>query len=642
MRKLALSAAALLCLGVSSGARAQQAGTIYAFGDSLLDVSRNCPIAFPQSAPYGACGNGRGTVQWLSQLTQYSFSKPNDYAFNGVGNGVFPSFNGGPTVADQVVEFTSAGRTFQPNDLVVVGGMPNNAAALLLGIPDPNGAPYTPQTLATATLSQQYSNISNMIKAGGRNFLVENSFSSSTHNFYTIGGFYPFGPPYAFPDIPGATSFFGAVNANLAATLAPLAAPGTRIRIVDLAAIYTQAYTNPKAYGFTTGTSCVFDPGCLAASAAVQNQHFMYDLHPTDAGYALIAKYEANLLGAQDGLAAQGDIAQIAATHFANSIFSRLDAFRTFGFAATGAASQAYASMNRPEPSGPFKSAPRAVPEIPFSVYLAETYGNGSRGDRFGDAGNATGFRYNLHGGTIGADFNFNPNLRAGAAFSYTNPNVALNGGAGNIHLNSYQAGGFVSLTYPNLFADFVATYGRHTYDIDRPGVIDTIRGHTNGDTLTLGAKSAYLFDAGIVRVGPLGGLLYSNVSVDPYTETGDPIITQQVTRQRLEGLTGSAGVQLRIPFVTAAGLASSFVNLTAEHDFLGGARTLLSAETVALALPIYTVVPGASNRTYAKLEGGLSAALFGNVSGMLTGATTFGGGDGPSFAVQGALKIAF
>ena len=643
MRKLALSAAALLCLGVNSGARAQQPGTIYAFGDSLLDVSRNCPIAFPQSAPYGACGNGRGTVQWLSQLSQYSFSKPNDYAYNGVGNGVFPSFNGGPTVADQVVEFTSAGRTFQPNDLVVVGGMPNNWGALFLGIPDANGNPYTPQTLAAATLAQQYSNISALIKAGARNILAENMFSSASLNFYAIGGFYPFGPPYnQIGDVPGARPFFGLVNDNLAATLAPLAKPGTRIRVVDLAAIYTQAYTNPKAYGFATGTACVFDPGCLAASAAVQNQHFMYDLHPTDAGYALIARYEANLLGAQDGLAAQGDIAQIAATHFASSIFSRLDAFRTFGFAATGAASQAYASMNRPEASGPFKAPPRAAPEMPFSVYLAETYGNGSRGDRFGDAGNATGFRYNLHGGTIGADYKFNPSLRVGTAFSYTNPNVALNAGAGNIHLDSYQAGGFVSMTYPNLFADFVATYGHHTYDIDRPGVIDTIRGRTSGDTFTLGAKSAYLFDAGVVRVGPLGGLLYSNVSVDPYTETGDPIITQQVTRQRLEGLTGSAGVQLRIPFVTAAGLASSFVNLTAEHDFLGGARTLLSAETVALALPIYTVVPGASNRTYAKLEGGLSAALFGNVSGMLTGATTFGGGDGPSFAVQGALKIAF
>jgi uncharacterized protein YhjY with autotransporter beta-barrel domain len=151
------------------------------------------------------------------------------------------------------------------------------------------------------------------------------------------------------------------------------------------------------------------------------------------------------------------------------------------------------------------------------------------------------------------------------------------------------------------------------------------------------------LFNAGIARIGPLVGLVYDNTSVNPYTETGDPILTQWVARQRLEGLTGGAGVQLRMPIATPAGAVNCFANLTAERDFLGGARTLLSAETVALALPIYTVVPGsAADRTYGKLAGGLSAALFGNVMGMLTGATTFGGGEASSYAISGALKLAF
>ncbi|MBV9460127.1 MAG: hypothetical protein JO141_21785, partial [Bradyrhizobium sp.] len=129
MKLVVTAAALLLAVGMTVvRAQAQQLGTIYGFGDSLLDVSRNCPIAFPQSAPYGACGNGRGTLQWLSTLAGYSFYKSNDYAYNGVGNGVFPAFNGGPTVAQQIVEFTGAGRTFQPNDLIVVGGTPNNWA----------------------------------------------------------------------------------------------------------------------------------------------------------------------------------------------------------------------------------------------------------------------------------------------------------------------------------------------------------------------------------------------------------------------------------------------------------------------------------------------------------------------------------
>jgi outer membrane lipase/esterase len=637
-------AALLLAAGMSvAGAQAQQLGTIYGFGDSLLDVSRNCPIAFPQSAPGGACGNGLGTLQYLSQFTSYSFFKPNDYAYNGVGNGIFPAFNGGPTVVDQIVEFTGAGKTFQPSDLVVVGGMPNNWGAMFLGLPDANGQPYTPQTLSSATLAQQFTNVSQLIKAGGRNFLVENMFSSASYNFYAIGGFYPFGPPYTqIGDFPGARTFFGLVNDNLATTLAPLAAPGVRIRVVDLAAIYERAYTNPTSLGFTTGTSCVLDPGCLAASKAVQNQHFMYDLHPTEAGYAVIARYEANLLAAQDGLAAQGDIGQITAQNFSNSIFSRLDAYRSADPRVTGVAApyQAYASIDRP---GPITKAPppRAAAELPFSVYLAAAYGSGSRGDRFGDAGNASGFNYSLAGGTFGADYKIDPNIRLGGALSYTNPVANLHGGTGHLNLDSYQIGGYASFTYPNLLTDIVATYGRHSYHIDRPGVIDTIRASTTGDTFTAGFRSAYLFDVGQFRIGPIGGLTYDYTNVNPYTETGDPIITQRVNRQTLEALTGSAGVQLRAPFAVGAVPVSSYFNVTAEHDFLGGARTLLSAETVALALPIYTVVGGNPDRTYGKVVGGLSTALAGNVSAMLTSAATFGNSN-PQFALQGAVKIAF
>lgn len=637
------AAALLLAAGMSVAcAQAQQSGTIYGFGDSLLDVSRNCPIAFPQSAPYGACGNGHGSLQWLSQLTSYSFIKSNDYAYNGVGNGVFPAFNGGPTVAQQIVEFTSAGRSFQPNDVIVVGGMPNNSAAPLLGILDSNGVPYTPQTLAAATLSQQYGNITQLIKAGGHNFIVENMFSSSAYNFYVIGGFYPLGPPYAFPNIPGATTFFGLANANLAATLAPLAAPGVRLHVIDLAAIYTKAYTDPTSLGFKTGTACIFDGNCLTASKDVQNQHFMYDLHPTDAGYAVIARYEANLLAAQDGLAAQGDIGQLTAQNFSNSIFWRLDAYRANDPGVTGAAvpSQAYASMDRPAMST--KAPPsRLAPELPFSVYLAAAYGSGSRGDRFSADGNAVGFDYTLAGGTVGADYKVDPNIRVGAGLNYTNPVANLHGGTGHLDLDSYQIGGFASFTYPHLLTDIVATYGYNRYRINRPGVVDTIYGNTTGDTFTAGFKSAYLFDVGRVRIGPLVGLLYDYTNVNPYTETGDPIVTQAVARQTLQGLTGSAGVQLRTPFMVGTRAVNSFLNLTAEHDFLGGARTLLAAETVALALPIYTLVPGNPDRTYGKAVGGLSTALAGNVNGILTAAGTFGNSN-PQFALQGAVKIAF
>ena len=387
--KSAVSAAALLlAAGMSvASAQAQQS-------ERSMDLATACSTcratvrALFRNRRYGACGNGRGSLQWLSQLTSYSFIKANNYAYNGVGNGVIPAFNGGPTVAQQIVEFTGTGRSFQPNNLIVVGGMPNNWGAMFLGIPDANGVPYTPQTLSAATLSQQYNNISQLIKAGGRNFIAENMFSSSTYNWYYIAGICRTGRPR--PD--SGTCRWRANSSGWSTTISQQRSRPSRGRecaFTDLAAIYTKAYTNPTSLRFKTGTACVFDGNCLTASKDVQNQHFMYDLHPTDAGYAIIARYEANLLAAQDGLAAQGDIAQLTAQNFSNSMFSRLDAFRANDPRVTGNPNQAYASIDRPAMST--KAAPRLAPEMPLSVYLAAAYGSGSRGDRFGADGNAAG-----------------------------------------------------------------------------------------------------------------------------------------------------------------------------------------------------------------------------------------------------------
>jgi len=112
----------------------------------------------------------------------------------------------------------------------------------------------------------------------------------------------------------------------------------------------------------------------LEASKDVQNHHFMYDLHPTEAGFNLIAQYQANLLGAQDGLAAQADIAHIAVQEFTGSIFDRLDAYR-------------------------FSVGPGdRVAAGPVRLYLDPVVGSGDRDDRYDDAGGAAGFDYHLAG----------------------------------------------------------------------------------------------------------------------------------------------------------------------------------------------------------------------------------------------------
>jgi uncharacterized protein YhjY with autotransporter beta-barrel domain len=90
-----------------------------------------------------------------------------------------------------------------------------------------------------------------------------------------------------------------------------------------------------------------------------------------------------------------------------------------------------------------------------------------------------------------------------------------------------------------------------------------------------------------------------------------------------LDGATGRAGVELRSSYLLNKWMISPWLDVTAEHDFNGGARTLTTAQTYALALTIATPV-SSLNETYGRVAGGVSVQVAQNVSANLTGETTF------------------
>jgi outer membrane lipase/esterase len=138
--------------------------------------------------------------------------------------------------------------------------------------------------------------------------------------------------------------------------------------------------------------------------------------------------------------------------------------------------------------------------------------------------------------------------------------------------------------------------------------------------------------------VGPIGGLTYSRVWIDAYAESGDPLLTQAVSKQDLDGLTGSAGVQFRLPS-TMTGRFNPFLNLTAEHDFIGNARVITTAQTYALGLPIATQVTDGHSQTYGKVGGGTSIELGGRFSAMINAESTFARQGGNLMAVTAGFN---
>jgi outer membrane lipase/esterase len=93
------------------------------------------------------------------------------------------------------------------------------------------------------------------------------------------------------------------------------------------------------------------------------------------------------------------------------------------------------------------------------------------------------------------------------------------------------------------------------------------------------------------LQMRPVGGLVYARSRVGAYTETGDPLLTFVVGDQLLDSLVGSVGVQSRFPLVTGGRVMSPYLNITAEHDFLDGSRTILATETQSPLLPILTLI---------------------------------------------------
>ncbi|MBV9758752.1 MAG: autotransporter outer membrane beta-barrel domain-containing protein, partial [Alphaproteobacteria bacterium] len=247
-------------------------------------------------------------------------------------------------------------------------------------------------------------------------------------------------------------------------------------------------------------------------------------------------------------------------------------------------------------------------------------------------------------GGVIfGGEYSLNPALLVGLAFNYSHPNASLQGAAGNLGVSQYQFAGYASYSGANLFTDALLAGGHNSFDVRRPGIIDTITASPSGTSFVAALNSGYLPNLGALRVGPIWGLTYADSHVNGYTESGDPLLTQSVGGQHENSLTGDAGVQARFPIGLPSGMSvSSYVDLVAERDFLGNSRVLTTAFTAAPALPIYSLVGGSGTGTYGRVTGGVAGMIAPRLSAGIQAELTFARPGGNDYGVTANLAYHF
>ena len=140
-------------------------------------------------------------------------------------------------------------------------------------------------------------------------------------------------------------------------------------------------------------------------------------------------------------------------------------------------------------------------------------------------------------GGTIGADYKVNPNIADRRAFNYTNPIASLNGGTGQ-HQSRQLPDRRLCLASPTRISltDVVATYGHHVYRIDRPGVIDTIRGRHQRQHLHRRRQIGLSVRCRRGQGRPAGGLVYETPTS---IRTPRPVIPSSPRRSHGRGSKG-------------------------------------------------------------------------------------------------------
>ncbi len=288
----------LLTLGAAGPAHAYTA--LYSFGDSLSDVGNVYLATGGQqpSAPYfdGRFSNG---PNWIDDLaSDYGLSPVlpslaggTDYAYGGARSGantaapLSGSAASVPTLDQQVLQFTA---THTPAPSAALYTVWSGANDLLAAVRAVAASPATPAAAAiTQAVTDEVQAIQGLVADGARNLIVVDD-----------------------PDIGLTPALLGTPLAELATSLTQAydtslrqqvgAIGGASIEFVDVFPLIA----NAASYGFTnTTTPCFVSPtgaygdpnyqtdGSLCAQTrAGQDSHLFFDtLHPTEAGYAIVA-----------------------------------------------------------------------------------------------------------------------------------------------------------------------------------------------------------------------------------------------------------------------------------------------------------------------------------------------------------------
>lgn len=625
-RRLALAALTASALtAVSAPASAQQIDRIVTFGDSYADDGNFFEILGinPATTTIYTSGRFSGTTNYVDTLSDILGVPVENFAIGGAMAQTFPggisnvNCSGIPAscplgftyevdqffnIGTQSSAFPNSDTTFDEGDLLTVSIGGNDGRFYQLAGGTLGGASAS-AAISVAAASTQ---LDRLVAAG-----------APTISFLAYDT--SLAPELAAsPDPVGAaairTAFSNAYNAGMQATLAGYAADGVIVHYLDLSLIADNIIANPTAYGITKGLVCpAFQPATPASATCVLDPtgYLFYGdgVHLTGTGFAVVAQYVAAQLTAPLTLQGASDLGMDVARQFGRTLTTRMD-------------------LGAPRDGDMPEGLKFFISGDSFSRSVNESSGNAP-------------FDANAIGITAGAEYGFGSGV-VGVAGNISRPELEFGGDVSEVEGESTQLGAYAGMGIAGGFIQGYLGFGWDDYDIGRRGVVEGMDANTDGDHFLAGAKAGYLFPVAGFRLGPVVALDYADVSVEGYTEEGDPALTLNVSDADFSSLRGSIGIEARGDFAGDGVQWRPYGALALEKELDGDDRSISFAQTSAPGIVNTWKIDDVSTKAYGRFTGGLNARILSNVMLGAAISTTFGKKQGNETSGHLGVKIGF
>ena len=213
-----------------------------------------------------------------------------------------------------------------------------------------------------------------------------------------------------------------------------------------------------------------------------------------------------------------------------------------------------------------------------------------------------------------GFDYRFINELLLGAAFSFDTKKADFDT-SGTLKQDEYTVSLYAGYTHGPLWLDLIGTYGHLKYDINRLVPIGiTIQpnaGSTSGTNWSLAATGGLDFVNGPWTHGPVAGILWQQVRVGGFTETGS-FTSLSFGDQTRDSAISTLGYRVAFD----AGMFRPFAKLAWNHELASTDRLIVTSLTTTVA-PSYRLPAIELGKDWGTGQIGTQVALGGGLTGI-------------------------